>query len=80
MDEANVERLARDFMFLLSTVASSHGEIELAFRKGWLSVYCRGNSLETVFRLADKYRMDIHKRFLDSLDPEARAEFTRSGS
>ena len=55
LDEANVDRLARDFKFLLKTVASSYGELELAFRKGRLSVYYRGNSLATiVFRPADK--------------------------
>jgi len=81
LDDANVDRLARDFKFLLKAVASSYGEIELAFRKGRLSVYYRGNSLAViVFRPAGKYRIDIHKRFLDGLDPETRAEFALSGS
>ena len=81
LDEPNVERLARDFKFLLKTVASSYGELELASRKGRLSVYYRGNSLATiVFRPAGQYRIDIHKRFLDGLDPETRAEFTLTGS
>ena len=81
MDEPNVERLARDFKFLLKAVAGSYGELELAFRKGRLSVYYRGNSLAViVFRPAGKYRIDIHKRFLDGLDPKTRAEFTLAGS
>jgi len=81
LDEPNVERLARDFKFLLKAVAGSYGELELAFRKGRLSVYYRGNSLAViVFRPADKYRIDIDERFLDGLDPETRAEFTLTGS
>jgi hypothetical protein len=81
LDEPNVERLSRDFKFLLKAVASSYGELELAFREGRVSVYYRGNSLAViVFRPAGKYRIDIHKRFLDGLDPETRAEFTLSGS
>ena len=41
----------------------------------------RGNSLAViVFRPASKYRIDIHKRFLDGLDPETRAESTLAGS
>jgi len=36
-----------------------------------VSVYYRGNSLAViVFGPADKYRIEIHKRFLDGLDPE----------
>ena len=81
LDEPNVDRLARDFKFLLKTVAGSYGELELAFREGRVSVYYRGNSLAViVFRPADKYRIVIHKRFLDGLDPETRAEFTLAGS
>ena len=30
LDEPNVDRLARDFKFLLKAVAGSHGELELA--------------------------------------------------
>src|SRR5450759_1215112 len=72
---------SRDFKFLLKAVAGSYGELEVAFRKGRLSVYYRGNSLAViVFPPADKYRIDIHKRFLDGLDPETRAEFTLTGS
>src|SRR5450759_2887946 len=72
---------SRDFKFLLKAVAGSYGELELAFRKGRLSVYYRGNSLAViVFRPADKYRIDIHGRFLEGLDPETRAEFTLTGS
>ena len=81
LDEPNVERLSRDFKFLLKAVASSYGELELAFREGRVSVYYRGNSLAViVFRPVGKYCIDIHKRFLDGLDPETRAEFTLSGS
>src|SRR5450759_4766457 len=59
---------SRDFKFLLKAVAGSYGELELAFRKGRLSVYYRGNSLAViVFRPADKYRIDIDERFLDGL-------------
>jgi hypothetical protein len=81
LDEPNVERLARDFKFLLKTVGGSYGELELAFREGRVSVYYRGNSLAViVFRPADKYRIDIHERFLDGLDAETRTEFTAGGS
>ena len=81
LDATNVERLARDFKFLLTTVAGSYGELELAFREGRVSVYYRGNSLAViVFRPEGKYRIDIHKRFLDGLDPKTRAEFTVSRS
>ena len=81
LDEPNVDRLARDFRFLLKTVANSYGELELAFREGRVSVYYRGNSLAViVFRPAGKYRIDIHRRFLEDLDPETQAEFTFSGS
>ena len=81
LDEPNVDRLARDFKFLLKAVAGSYGELELAFREGRVSVYYRGNSLAViVFRPAGKYRIDIHKRFLAGLDAETRAEFALSGS
>ena len=81
LDEPNVDRLARDFKFLLKAVASSYGELELAFREGRVSVYYRGNSLAViVFRPADAYRIDIHKRFLAGLDAETRAEFTLTRS
>ena len=81
LDEANVDRLARDFKFLLKAVADSYGELEPAFREGRVSVYYRGNSLAViVFRPAGKYRIDIHERFLDGLDAETRAEFTLTGS
>ena len=61
--------------------ASSRGEVELAFREGWVSVYYRGNSLAVVvFLPAVKYRFEIHERFLDGLDPETRAEFALSRS
>lgn len=45
LDGAYVERLAPDFELRLQKVASSCGEIELAFRKGRLSVYYRGTAL-----------------------------------
>ena len=61
--------------------ASSRGEVELAFREGQVPVYYRGNSLAViVFLPAEKYRFEIHERFLDGLDPETRAEFTLSRS
>lgn len=81
LDEKNVERLARDFKFLLKTVAGSYGEIELAFRKGRLSVYYRGNSLATiVFRPANKYRIDIHDLFISKAHLEPQVKFVHSGS
>jgi len=81
LTKPNVDRLGRDFKFLLETVAGSYGELELAFREGRVSVYYRGNSLAViVFRPADKYRIDIHERFLAGLDPETRAQFTLTGS
>jgi len=80
LDEVNVERLARDFKFLLKAVAGSYGELELAFRKGRLSVYYRGNSLAVIyFSPADMYRVEIHERFLAGLTTETRAQFTPSG-
>jgi hypothetical protein len=67
LDEPNVERFARDFQFLLKAARGSFGEVELAFRKGRVSVYYRGNSLATiVFRPADMYRIDVHKEFFGS--------------
>jgi hypothetical protein len=63
----------------LSAVKSYHGELELAFRKGRLSVYYRGNSLATiVFRRAEMYRIEIHERFLAGLDPQTQAKFSVS--
>jgi hypothetical protein len=77
LDEPNVERLARDFKFLLKAVASSYGELELAFREGRVSVYYRGNSLAVIFFCpAETYRIEIHKRFLDGLDAETQGKFT----
>jgi len=79
LDEPNVERPAREFKYLLSAVKSYHGELELAFRKGRLSVYYRGNSPATiVFRHADTYRIEIHERFLAGLDKGTRAKFSVS--
>ncbi len=76
----NVDRLAHDFKFLLDAVRNSFGELELAFRKGRLSVYYRGNSLATiVFRPADRYRIEIHERFLEYFDAETKARFHESG-
>ena len=59
--------------------ASSRGELEPAFRKGRLFVYQRRNSVAViVFRPAGKYRVDIHERFLASVDPETQAGLTFS--
>jgi antitoxin MazE len=80
LDEANVDRLARDFKFLLKTVASSYGELELAFRKGRVAVYYRGNSLavripksfaeEVGLREESPVDLSLHQRGL-LLEPSA---------
>lgn len=69
LKEENLERFRRDFKFLLNAANNSFGEIELAFRKGRVSVYYRGNSLATIhFRPAGLYNVVIHKRFLNGVD------------
>lgn len=69
LTDMNMNRLKRDFGFLLNAVKNSHGELELAFRKSRVTVYYRGNILaEIVFRPADKYDVDIHKKFFEPAD------------
>lgn len=64
LDESNLGRIRRDFQFLLDTVKRSRGELELALRKGRVSIYYRGNSLATItLRPREKYRIDIHSEF-----------------
>jgi hypothetical protein len=66
LDAGNVERTRTELAFLLKAVRGSYGELELAFRKGRLSVYYRGNSLATiVFRPAGSFYVDIHERFFE---------------
>ncbi len=80
LDDENVERVERDFKYLVSTKDRYFGELELAFRKGRLSLYYRGNSLATVsFRPDRMYRVETHRRFLKFLDEATRAPFQESG-
>jgi hypothetical protein len=73
------QRVARDFKYLLSVGKSSSGEVELALRKGRLSLYYRGNSLATIFfRPRDLYRIEIHQEFVKGLGEETMARFEES--
>ena len=80
LDDENVERVERDFKYLLSAKNRYFGELELAFRKGRLSLYYRGNSLATIsFRPEGMYRIETHQRFLKYLDEVTTAPFEESG-
>jgi hypothetical protein len=80
LDDENVGRVERDFKYLLSAKNRYFGELELAFRKGRLSLYYRGNSLATIsFRPEGMYRIETHHRFLRFLDDVTTAPFEESG-
>jgi hypothetical protein len=64
LDDKNLDRLAKDFKFLVKTVRNSYGELDLMFRKGRFTIYHRGNNLATVlFRPDGRYYVDIHEKF-----------------
>lgn len=60
----NLERIKRDFDFLLSFVTQSYGEYDFAIRDNYFNLYYKGYSIGKIEPIKDgEYRATIHNKF-----------------
>jgi len=64
--EEKLNRVARDFDFLIARVNKSYGELDFRLRDGYFNVYYQGNSLAYVRVAKEDYIIRIHKKFLEN--------------
>ena len=84
LSDKNLKRFVTDYKNLIKIVNDSNGELDIALRDNYLSVYYKGNSLAKIsFKEPDKYKVEIHKKFFEGTsadDPEFYEEVTESNS
>jgi len=64
LSDKNLKRFETDFIHLIKIVNNSNGELDLAIRANYLSIYYKGNSLAKIsFVSPDRYKVNIHEKF-----------------
>lgn len=58
-----IERVSKDFSFLVKRIRKSYGELDLRIRDGYFNLYFKGNSLAKVTVKGDGYKVSIHRKF-----------------
>jgi hypothetical protein len=74
-------QIERDFSFLASIIIDFKGELELAVRENYFSMYYRGNSAAKIQAKGDGlYEISIHKKFYpNSINKDVRFSSVSSG-
>jgi len=66
LTEEFLNQIIVDFQFLIKIVNNSYGELELAIRDGYLSLYYKGNSIAKISsNKENQYVVNIHKKFFN---------------
>lgn len=64
LSQSNLQRMKKDFGFLVGRVARSRGELHLALRDNYFNLYFRGNSMAKVdFAQSNFYRVEVAGKF-----------------
>ena len=63
LSQGQIERVSKDFGFLVEKIRKSYGELDLRLRDGYFNLYYKGNSLAKVTVKKDEYVASIHKKF-----------------
>lgn len=63
----NFKRLKRDFVFLITAVRKSYGELDLRLRGNYFNLYYKGNSLAKVTFKKDCYEISINRKFTNGV-------------
>ena len=63
LSKTSIDRLKKDFNFLISTVNNSCGELDLRLRGDYFNLYYKGNSLAKVGFKKHSYEISINKKF-----------------
>ncbi len=58
-----IDRVLKDFSFLVKRIRNSYGELDLRIRDGYFNLYFKGNSLAKVTVKRDGYKVSIHRKF-----------------
>ena len=58
-----IDRVSKDFSFLVKRIRNSYGELDLRIRDGYFNLYFKGNSLAKVTVKKDGYKVSIHEKF-----------------
>ncbi len=63
LSQGQIERVSKDFRFLVKKSRKSFGELDLRLRDGYFNLYYKGNSPAKVTVKRDGYVASIHKKF-----------------
>jgi len=58
-----IDRVSKDFSFLVKRIRNSFGELDLRIRDGYFNLYFKGNSLAKVTVKSDGCKVTIHRKF-----------------
>jgi len=71
LSDKNLNRVIRDFSFLIKLINESHGEYDFSIRDDYFNLYYKGNSMAKVsFLNGDNYLISIHKKFFEKTSAE----------
>lgn len=75
--ENNLERIKKDFKFLIKLINTSYGEFDFAIRDNYFNIYYKGNSLAKVEpKKNDFYKVSINTKFFDKTKADTPTFYT----